>query len=77
MKVEAKDIIAIIRKLPNPAVKTRELVVDLPLAEQGIDSLDTMSIVLDLEDSFGIRIPDEALDKGLTIDRLLKYLNGH
>jgi acyl carrier protein len=34
---------------------------DLDLAEHGLDSLATVSLLLDLEDEFGVTIPDEML----------------
>ncbi len=37
------------------------LALDSTFADLGIDSLDGMSIAYDLEDEFGIEIPDEAI----------------
>jgi acyl carrier protein len=34
---------------------------DLDLAASGLDSLATVSLLLELEDSFGVMIPDEAV----------------
>ena len=34
---------------------------DLSLADHGLDSLATVSLLLDLEDAFGITVPDDRL----------------
>lgn len=34
---------------------------DTPLAELGLDSMRAVDILFDIEDSFGVRLPDEAL----------------
>lgn len=41
---------------PNEALEPHQ-----SLADQGLDSLATVSVLLDLEDTFSVRIPDELL----------------
>ena len=41
----------------------------------GADSLDSVEIVMALEDEFGIEIPDEDAEKMNTIDDILTYLS--
>lgn len=48
---------------------------DLPLSEQGIDSLDVVNVYLLLEEKFGVKIPDEDLGKVQTIDDIIEYIN--
>lgn len=48
---------------------------DIPLTEQGIDSLDIVNIYLLLEEKFNISIPDEDLENVRTIDNIVKYIN--
>lgn len=48
---------------------------DLPLSEQGIDSLDIVNVYLLLEEKFDIKIPDEDLDKVQTINQIIEYIN--
>lgn len=48
---------------------------DIPLSEQGIDSLDVVNVYLLLEEKFGIKIPDEDLSKVQTIDAIVEYVN--
>ncbi|HEY0111043.1 MAG TPA: acyl carrier protein [Fibrella sp.] len=43
----------------------------------GLDSLDTVDMVMQLEQEFGIRIPDEDYPKLLTLQGVLNYLEEH
>lgn len=43
----------------------------------GADSLDTVELVMALEESFGIEIPDEAAEKITTIQQAIDYINIH
>ena len=40
----------------------------------GADSLDTVELVMALEEKFGIEIPDEYAEKMLTLDDVVKYI---
>ena len=40
----------------------------------GADSLDTVELVMALEEEFGIEIPDEDADKILTVGKALDYI---
>lgn len=48
---------------------------DIPLSEQGIDSLDVVNVYLLLEEKFDVKIPDEDLGKVHTIDAIIEYIN--
>lgn len=48
---------------------------DIPLSQQGIDSLDVVNVYLLLEEKFGIKIPDEDISKVQTIDTIVEYVN--
>lgn len=48
---------------------------DIPLSEQGIDSLDVVNVYLLLEEKFDVKIPDEDLMKVQTIDAIVEYVN--
>lgn len=39
--------------------------------ELGIDSLDGMSIIFDLENAFGIEIPEDAAQRAVTVGELI------
>ena len=40
----------------------------------GLDSLDTVDLIMQLEKAFGIRIPDEDYEKLTTLRSVLNYL---
>ena len=41
----------------------------------GADSLDTLELVMALEEEFGIEIPDEDAEKILTVNDAVKYIH--
>lgn len=43
----------------------------------GADSLDTVELVMALEEEFGVEIPDEAAEKITTVQQALDYVNIH
>ena len=48
---------------------------DVPLSEQGIDSLDVVNVYLLIEEKYSIKIPDEDLNKLTTIIEIVEYVN--
>ena len=55
-EIEEK-LVAIIRQEKN--IPDEMLKPDTPLADAGIDSLDSLTILFGIEESFGISIPDD------------------
>ena len=47
------------------------------VADQGADSLDTVELVMALEDEFSIEIPDEEAEKITTVQLAIDYAKGH
>ena len=43
----------------------------------GMDSLDTIEIVLDIEQKYGLKIPDEDADKLRTVGGVIDYVREH
>ncbi len=43
----------------------------------GADSLDTVELVMALEDEFEVEIPDEDAEKLTTVENALKYIKTH
>lgn len=41
--------------------ESREIDLDLRLQDAGLDSLETVSLIVDLEDELGVLLPDDAL----------------
>ncbi len=50
---------------------------DTTFSDMGIDSLDSFNIFLALEESLGIKIPDEDVDALTTVNDLVSYLSEH
>ena len=47
------------------------------VADLGADSLDTVELVMALEDEFGIEIPDEEAEKITSIQQAIDYIKAH
>ena len=47
------------------------------VADLGADSLETVELVMALEDEFGIEIPDEDAEKITTVQNAIDYANTH
>jgi len=47
------------------------------VADLGADSLDTVELVMALEEAFDIEIPDEDAEKMTTVADAIKYLESH
>ncbi|WNL27652.1 acyl carrier protein [Arcobacter cryaerophilus gv. pseudocryaerophilus] len=66
-----KEVIAEAEVLGNAS----EMVSNVPLRDQGIDSLDVVNVYLLLEEKFDVKIPDEDLEQVQTIDAIVEYIN--
>jgi len=76
MQFSHEDIINAIQKV-SPFDDPTQLRTNIKLVEQGLDSLDLFSVILTLQETHGINIPDEDVDGLDTIETLLSYLNTH
>jgi acyl carrier protein len=58
-------------------VKENEIKADARFIEDlGADSLDTVELVMSLEEEFGIEIPDEDAEKAKTVNDVVTYIDG-
>lgn len=52
-----------------------EITLDSDLREDfDADSLDMVDIIMDIEDAFGVEVPDEVLDKLVTVKDVVDYI---
>lgn len=47
------------------------------MGDLGADSLDTVELVMALEEEFGTEIPDEAAEKITTVQQAVDYIQSH
>ncbi|MBD3727258.1 MAG: acyl carrier protein [Moraxella osloensis] len=73
-KVTVEQILETIEKA-NLVKDVNALDLDKPLRDQGVDSLDFSGVLFNMEEAFGIEIPDEDIDGLQTINDILKYVN--
>lgn len=59
----------------NLVADVNQLQKDVALTEQGIDSLDFSGILFNLEEAFGVEIPDEVIDELKTLEQIVTYIN--
>ncbi len=73
MKVDFDKVKAIIAE--NLGVDEAEVKMEAAFIEDlGADSLDTVELVMALEDEFGIEIPDEEAEKIRTVGDAVKFI---
>ena len=67
---KVKDIVA-----ENLSVKPEQVTPDAKFIEDlGADSLDTVELVMALEEEFGIEVPDEDAEKLQSVGDVIKYI---
>ncbi len=74
--VEAENIIEIMRRSEIPVCRNT-LVLDKPLTDQGVDSLDMTTILFAIEERFQLRIAEEDMDNGKlsSVNAIIEYVN--
>ena len=59
-------------------VKEEEVTADASFVDDlGADSLDTVELVMALEEEFNCEIPDEEAEKITTVQQAMDYINAH
>jgi acyl carrier protein len=56
-------------------IQIDDIKIDSSLESLGADSLDTVEIVMAMEDEFGIEIPDEEAEKMVTVEAIVNYID--
>ena len=74
--VRKEDIIRVLKGM-NIDADVEALDPSVDLESQGVDSLDIMNVLFELEEAFSIKITDDSIDNGewLTIDKIVKNIN--
>lgn len=70
VKTQVKQILADQLDLDMEEIKERALLTD----DLGIDSFSSIEIIYDLEDKFGIEIPEKDLADVKTVDDIVTYI---
>ncbi len=67
------SVIGIIKDI-SPQTKVDASKAGEELFELGLDSLDHASVLLQIEETFGIKIPDEESERLVTVDAIVKFI---
>lgn len=60
----------------NLGVNNSEVTADAKFIDDlGADSLDTVELIMQFEEEFGLEIPDEEAEKILSVNQALDYIN--
>jgi acyl carrier protein len=73
MNVTQEEIFSIIENV-GVSVDVAKIKANMPFNEAGVDSLELINIILEVEEKFGIKIPDEDIDTLNTVDNIVSYL---
>ncbi|MBU0665004.1 MAG: acyl carrier protein [Proteobacteria bacterium] len=74
MKAEQSEVVKIIHDA-NTQIDFDKLSPEIYLRDIGADSLDMMTILLGLQDKYGIEIPDEAVEKLNSVAAICDFIN--
>ena len=73
--VKIEDIIALISEIESLKDKVKNLDPSVSVYEQGIDSLDMLSVFLAIQEKYGIDIPDEDIPNLISLKDIVEYIN--
>lgn len=65
-----KEVIAKIYRVKPEDLKPETRFID----DLGADSITTIELIAEIEDAFGIEIPDEAVERNQTVGQAVEYL---
>jgi acyl carrier protein len=68
-----EKIVALIAEV-NPAITVAPQDDGASLMDLGLDSLDHATVLLQVEEAFGIKIPDEETEKLISVQSLVSYV---
>jgi len=68
-----ESVIGIIKDI-SPQTKVDASNTGHELFDLGLDSLDHASVLLQIEETFGIKIPDEDSERLITVDAIVRFI---
>jgi acyl carrier protein len=76
MQITAADVIAIMKEVGVKAKILKQLKNDVPLLEQGLDSIDLPAIAAATETKYKVDLSDADARRLKTVDDFVKFVNG-
>jgi acyl carrier protein len=73
MEISFESILTILKRSAED-LKFDQIKIETSLKKIGFDSMDKASFMLDIEETFGMAIPDSDFDKLDTIGSIIEYL---
>lgn len=64
----------VVKTLEDIALQGHEILPNSTWEEMGLDSLDKVEVMMDLEDEFGIEIPDEVMSYLDNVEEIVEYI---
>ncbi|QBR84511.1 acyl carrier protein [Legionella israelensis] len=75
MAISSEEILSLVKGL-NTTVSIEEIDEQSNFSDIGIDSLELFTLLLGIEEKYGIKIPEEKIAELNSIARIKQYLNG-
>ena len=75
MTISAADLGTIKDRELDLGLDVDSLSEQVPLAEQGVDSLGMMDLLLLVKENYGVRVPDADLFRMTSLEAIAAYLN--
>lgn len=75
MKITEEKIIELLKSEVESRIDYDTLQTDLPLSDQGMDSLDSLTLFLAIEEEYGVKIEESEMDKLRSIDNIIEFVN--
>lgn len=75
MQATMENVMKVIKSKDMNIKNPETLDPNIPFSDQGVDSLDQMSLIFQLEDEFSLKIPDGDTALLKTINAIIAYLN--
>lgn len=76
MSIEERIMKIISQEVPNCKIRDAETKA-LPFQDIGMDSLDKMTVMLNIKDELGVDIPDDKIEQLNTFEKLVAYVETH